>query len=124
MTSDLQHLAHAVRRAEQRPEFVASVLARYRDAEHVGEEQVASRLGCSEQDYLRLALCRAPRQPSAGDFQQLAAFAGADALALARIFRRVAALDALHAGAEQVTRSTLLAAREREDEEPRDEDQE
>lgn len=120
MTSDTQHLAYAAQRASQRPEFVASLFARYRAAEHVDDEQVASQLGCSEQGYLRLALCRAPRQPSADDFQQLAAFAGADPLALARIFRRVERIEALRAGAEQATRSTLLAARERDGNEPPD----
>ena len=99
---------------------MASVFARYRAAEHVGEGQLVSLLGCSEQGYLRLALCRTPQRPSPDTFRQLAAFAGADPLALARVVRRVEAVEAIKAGAEAVAPSTLLAAREREEERPQD----
>lgn len=121
MKSKPRHLAHAVKRAAKRPEFMASVFARYCAAERVDEEQLVSLLNCSEQDYLRLSLCRTSRQPSADDLRQLAAFAGTDPHALARVVRRVEAVEAMKAGAKAVAQSTLIAAREREEQGPRDE---
>ena len=118
MNDDARILDHAARRAAGRPEFMASVLARYGALADVPDEALPDVLGCSGEGYARLSLCRAPRRATADDLRELAAFAGADLTALARVVRRVEAVDALAAGAQAQACSTLLAARERDDDTP------
>ena len=118
MKDDVRLFEHAARRAAGQPAFMASVFARFGALDDVADEAMPSLLGCSADAYLRLSLCRAPHRATADDLRQLAAFAGADPVALARIVRRVEAVDALASGARARARSTLLAAREREDEAP------
>lgn len=120
MSDDTHILQHAARRAAAHTPLMASVFARYGALAGVAGKAMPSLLGCSAEDYVRLSLCRAPRQATADDLRQLATFAGADLAALARVVRRVQAIDALGAGAQAQARSMLLAARDRDDAAPPD----
>lgn len=124
MPSNTHHLAHASARAARRPGFLAWTFATYREVEHLSDEELRRILACSVDDYHRLALCRMVAQPSAEDLRGLAAFAGADLDALARVLRRAEAVAALREAEAAASRSTLLAAREREEDEETGDDDE
>ena len=114
MTSALPALAQRVRHD---PFFLASALTIYAESEAMDDHQLAAQLGCSSESLVLLRLCRRPR-PEPPHFRQdvdlIAARFGLRADALAAAVRRADAVTALRRVA-QGTQGTLIAARDRRD---------
>lgn len=113
--SNQQHLVFAASKAARLPGFLARTFAVYQELEHLTEDELRSRLGCSMSDFTRLALCTVSSQPGADELRRLAEFANADLGALAGIVRRVGGIEALRDAGSAAFPAMLLAARERED---------
>lgn len=116
--TDDELLRRAAQRAADRPFFVASDLAAYRELHQLGEEALAEFLGCPPEQLPRLALCRRP-DPDTPEFrrevERIAEHVGARAPRLAQLLREVASLHALRRADTRSRGSTgaLLAARDR-----------
>ena len=63
------HLDRLARRVEEVPFFLACYLKLYAQSEGLGEEMLATVLGCSQETLVRLRLCRAP-EADAEQFQK------------------------------------------------------
>lgn len=104
------------RRAEQDAAFMASALAAFRRLQGLDDRALAEFLRCPVEMLPHLALCRRP-DPTSPRFQtdvtQIATHARADPDQLVRLLRRVNAIAALEAAAQQ---DFLAAARDREEE--------
>ena len=122
MASQVEHLAFAARKAAAREGYIAYFLEKYKEYERLGEETLIERLGCSSAAYYRMALNRAPQQDNANfrdHLQRIAHAAGVSPVELARIIRRVWALQRLSEAKPISSESQmLLAARDRERQEP------
>ena len=106
--------ANTARRVATDPEFVASQLSLYREAEHRTPEMVAEELGISLATLDRLALCLRPRPETfAADVRTIAAHVGAHVGKLANILRRAEVAAAMRAGGGDGSRGVLMAARKR-----------
>jgi hypothetical protein len=110
-------LAYTAQRAKTRPEYMAWVLARYVELEHISEGELAQHLGIAAHDLPHLALCLRPRiDHFADDVRQISARFGIDPAVLATVARFVESLEALAAGAasqESSGSGLLMAARAR-----------
>ena len=122
MTERLDYLAQ---RAGQDPFFLAWALALYARSERLDEQDLARALGCPSATLTMVRLCQRPRPEPAAfreDVDQIAARFGIDTGALAQIVRRADALEDLRAAGATATvhddAGLLMAARDREDEEP------
>jgi hypothetical protein len=85
-------MARAVARFTADEFFVAWALERYRTAEGLEEEQLASFLECPPEHLARLAMCRRPLGGSprfSQEVQAIAAYVGANPFRLAALLRRV-----------------------------------
>ncbi|MDQ2745352.1 MAG: hypothetical protein M3Z66_24055 [Chloroflexota bacterium] len=101
-------------RATDDPFYVASAMAEYARSEGIPWRQVASLLGCSEEQLSQVALCRRPYGDAIwNDLVRIAGRFALDAEALATMVRRADALTSLRGGAGTTT--MLQAARDRED---------
>jgi hypothetical protein len=110
-------LAHTAQRAKARPEYLASVLERYVELEHLSAEQLARRLGITAHDLPRLALCLRPRTDHfADDVRQISTKFNINPAVLATVVRLVESAEALatrDAGQAQTEFGLLMAARAR-----------
>jgi hypothetical protein len=110
-------LAYTAQRAKARPEYLAWVLARYVEREHLSEGELEQRLGIAAHDLPHLALCLRPRTDHfADDVRQISARFNIDPSVLATIVRLVESLEALAAGnVPEASESAglLMAARAR-----------
>ena len=110
-------LAHAARRAQSHPQYLAWVLARYGALQHVSAEHLADILGVTPRDWLRLGLCLRPRAAHfAEDIRQMSARFQADPAMLARVVRLVESVEAMSAENAQAATTEgglLMAARAR-----------
>ena len=107
------------RRIEGDEFFLASALADYARTEHLDEQDLAKTLGCSVEDLVSLRLCRRPRpQPELfrKEVDQIASRFGARAEVLAEVVRRHDALREMRAGPTRDMGGTLMAARDRHQE--------
>jgi len=116
----------AAERALERPFFLASVLEAYRQMNDMSSEEFARFLGCSQEDVVRLALCRRPIAHSPtflSDIDHLARRFAFPGERLIQIIREVDAIQALrdHFNAVQEKKHLLMAARDREDDASDDE---
>lgn len=124
-----ERLDNLARRVGRDPFFLAAALDAYARSERLDERGLARALGCAPATLTPLRLCRRPRpEPAAfrADVERIAGRFGVDAATLAQLVRRADALDGLRGGtASGVGRDDaglLLAARDREDDEPPDGD--
>ncbi len=109
-------MKRAATRAAGRPFYLAAALERYRRETDQDEAQLAAMLGCSREALPKLALCRAPDADAVGfrqEIEQIAAFAGVRASALAQIIRSANSHEALRESLHET--DGLLAARDRDD---------
>jgi hypothetical protein len=120
-----ERLAYLAQRAGQDPFFLASALALYARSEQLDDPGLARELGCPPATLTLLRLCRRPRPEPAAfreDVGRIGARFAVDADVLARIVRRADALEGLRAASSATTvrddAGLLLAARDRDDEEP------
>ena len=60
MNTDLNFLKHAITSLENNHEFMAHTLKKYRDFEQISELAMLDLLGCTINDYYKLAFCRMP----------------------------------------------------------------
>lgn len=110
---ETQLLAYAASRAQARPEYLAWVLARYVEREHLSEDDLATSLGITHRELVHLGLCLRPRADHfADDIRQVSTKFAIDAAALATIVRLVESVETLAARAtgEDATASGLLVA--------------
>lgn len=99
-------------RAMDDPFYVASAMAEYARSEGIPWAQLASLLGCSEEQLSQVALCRRPYGDAIwNDLEQIAGRFTVDVEALATMVRRADALTSLRSGAG--TTAMLQAARDR-----------
>jgi hypothetical protein len=117
-----ERLRYLVGQAALRDGFMANTLLHYRDTERLTEDELIAFLGCSEADYIRIALCTIPDADAPGFRQKLERIVdstGVSAGRLAQIIRHVnasAVLQQAVSEAEVGFRSgELLAARDREE---------
>ncbi len=107
-------MARAVARFAADEFFVAWALERYRIAEGLDEEQLASFLECPPEHLARLAMCRRPLSGSprfVQEVQAIAAYVGSNPFQLAALLRRVETTEALAAAAPAA--GFFAAARDR-----------
>lgn len=105
--------------------FVAGALSEYQSLKHMDSEQLAAFLGCSQQDLLKLALCRKPNTETPSNFrkdvERIASYAGVDRTCLAQLFREVESLSSLRSAPQNANTTSaqcvLVAARDRTEEE-------
>jgi hypothetical protein len=108
----------AAERAAERPTFMAWVLARYRDAEGVDDDQLAHFLGITREALDQLALCGRPRQDLfKEDVAAIAERFGADPHRLTNLIRQVDALGAFARAPAAGSLGVMAAARGRAAEE-------
>ena len=114
---DERLLAYTAQRARARPEYLAWVLARYTELEHIAEGELAQRLGVAAHDLPRLALCLRPRaEHFAADVMQISAKFGINPAALATVVHLVDSVEVIAArgaGETQTDAGLLMAARVR-----------
>jgi hypothetical protein len=110
-------LAYTAQRAKARPEYLAWVLARYVEREHLSEAELAQRLGIATRNLPHLALCLRPRADQfAADVRQISAKFNIDAAVLAEIVRLVESFEtfaATNSARLSVESGLLMAARAR-----------
>lgn len=103
----------ANRKLADNSEFVAFYLKKYSEYENVSEKDICSDLSCSEENYLRLALCRTP-DIYADDFgtriNSISQFTGVSPLGLSKIIKKVATILKL---SENASDTFLMAARDK-----------
>lgn len=107
-------MARAVARFAADEFFMAWALERYRAAEGLDEEQLASFLECPSEQLARLALCRRPLSSSprfTQEVQAIAAYAAASPFQLAALLRRVETTEEIAAAAPAA--AFFAAARDR-----------
>jgi hypothetical protein len=99
------------------PMYLACVLRRHRDLEHLTDAAIAHRLGISDEMLARLELCKTP-DPDSEDFAEkvraISDFTLADEVVLAEIIRRYYAIEAFDSARDQMTLPS--AARDRDSE--------
>jgi len=109
-------LRHAARRASHHRFFLAADLEEFRSHRGMGEEELASFLGCGPELLPKVALCRRPDPTSPRfrlDVHRVAQAFGLAPDRLAAVIREVDALRALKEASEAETpQGLLLAARE------------
>lgn len=108
-------LSSLARRAEERPTFLAGLLAAYAHSEDLSDVDLAARLGCPVEQLSRLKLCRAPRSEPAEMLEDVARLAerfGVDEAVLRQAVLRGRVVLRLRQGSDGI----LLAARDRETE--------
>ena len=108
------------RRVRDDPFFLASALQDYARSERLDRQALADVLACPVEALAPLGLCRRPRPDPPlfrRDVDRIAARFGSDADALAEIVRRADALAGLRRAATG-ERGLLMAARDREEDEP------
>ena len=92
-SSDPQLLAAAARRAALRPEFLASVFAKFAKSENKTESEMVTMLGATEETYAAAGLCLRPRAESyAEDLKHIAAQWKLDLGRLSHVVRHVEVL--------------------------------
>jgi hypothetical protein len=110
-------LAYTAQRAKARPEYLAWVLARYVELEHISEGELAQRLGIAAHDSPHLALCLRPRtEHFADDVRQISAKFNMNPTLLATVVRLVESVEALATGdarEKSADAGLLMAARAR-----------
>lgn len=117
-----KRVAALARRIEGEDFFLASALADYARTEHLDEQSLAGALDCSEEDLVSLRLCRRPRpQPESfrREVNRIASRFGTRADVLAEVVRRSDALRTMRARSTEETSGTLMAARDRLQENPK-----
>ena len=104
--------------ARERPGLLARPLMLYKEQEGLDDRQLAGLLGCDTEAIARLALCQRPRQAPhfAEDVERIARYIHADMLQLARLIRAAESREALGTRQGSDGPPTLLAARDRVDE--------
>jgi hypothetical protein len=114
---DERLVAYTAQRARARPEYLAWVLARYAELEHVAEGELAQRLGIAAHDLPLLALCLRPRaEHFAADVRQISTKFGINPAALATVVNLVDSVEVLaarHVGETSTDAGLLMAARAR-----------
>jgi hypothetical protein len=106
-------LADLARRAEDRPELLAGLLAAFARSEDMDDAALAAHLGCPPDQLPRLRLCRAPRDEPAGmlqDVGRIASHLGVREEALREAVLRGRVIVRLRRAGDGV----LMAARDRE----------
>lgn len=110
----MNRLSAMARFVAANPHFLAFALEDYAVSEGINEETLCERLGCPPETYPALALCTHPRpERFMEDCEAIAARFGVDAGFIAEVVRRSDALQAVRQGENA---STLMAARDREEE--------
>lgn len=122
-TNDTPSLRRLALLAQQRPTLLAGLLALYKEQERLSDEQLAVLLHCDTEALPKLALCERPREAPhfREDVERIAAYISADGMQLARVIRAAESRAALQQRSGPST-PTLLAARDREDDDRGDED--
>jgi hypothetical protein len=110
-------LAYTAQRAKTRPEYLAWVLARYVELEHISEGELAQHLGIAAHDLPHLALCLRPRiDHFADDVRQISTKFSINPAVLATVVHLVDSVELLavrNAGEASADAGLLMAARAR-----------
>jgi len=125
---ETQLLAYAANRAKAHPQYLAWVLARYIEREHLSEHELTTSLGISRPALAHLGLCLRPRADHfADDITQISAKFQIDPAALAMIVRLVESLETFPARTRReiaAESGLLMAARARKEPRPQQDNEE
>lgn len=120
-TPSLHRLAQLAR--DQRT-LLAGLLVLYEEQEGLTEEDVAALLGADRDALTKLALCQRPRMEAAhfrADIERIASYAQVSPTPLAKLVRAAVAFEQRVGATARVSR-ILLAARDRDADEPEQKD--
>lgn len=107
-------IRRAVDRISTNKEFMSYYLRRYQEIESIGESGLIAHLGCKENGYIRLALCKHPkmsREVSLEAINQISEFTGISSITILGVIRHVDAVENLR----ELNSRSLIAAREKSD---------
>jgi hypothetical protein len=93
-----RHLARLAQKLRADSAYMSSVLFFYQSQERLGDTELATQLALDVVQLPRLALCKRPQSQSnnfSKQVRQIAAYTGANEIALAQIIRQVEALEQL-----------------------------
>ncbi len=109
-------LIFMAKRAGQMPNLIASLITAYCEIEHLSWESVAEQLAITPEQLASLALCGRPEKPPKlqADVEKIAAYVGMPLLPLMRFVKKAETLEAFN---RKSGTSTLMAARDRTDDE-------
>lgn len=113
--------ARAAAMAEHNPRLTGWALSRYVEIMDIDHLQLAEELGCSMENLARLALCGRPTRDTAtytADIDRIAAHTGVDPYTLAEVFAAVENDTRLHRIRPAASPGMLMAARDRQPEDP------
>jgi hypothetical protein len=115
--SNARMLAFAVERARTRPDYLAWVLAQYREIEHLSASDLAKFLKIRMSQLPQLGLCLRPRRDHfTADVEQISSKFGVDSFALAKVVRLVESVSVMAMEeADSRDSGVLMAARARKD---------
>ena len=120
MNHKIKLLAMGARKASLEKDFMSFVLNKYLEIEKIPETELISLLGCSKEDFYKLALCKAP-DIAGKDFiervRTISEYSRVPILELNKIIKRVDAISKL--STTESYNSFLMAARDKKRDEPK-----
>jgi hypothetical protein len=115
MTEKINLLGMAVNKVSADKSFVAFLMKKYSEYENMSQQNLLSQLGCSEESYYKLCLCKAP-DVEATDFlsrlNSISEYAQVSAIELNRIIKRANIILKLSEDEAQA-QNYLMAARDK-----------
>ena len=113
MNTKLNFFKSAIACVEDKPDFMANTLKKYRELEKISESELINILQCSVNDYYKLALCTKP-DFAESDFKSrlsvISEYAGIDTNILTKIIKHVYTVSRFTVD----TGAILMAARDKE----------
>lgn len=95
MNEKLEILEMAAKKVSSDGGFIAFIVMKYLEFEKISQKELVSILGCSEEDYYKLLLCRAP-EVNASDFVKrltnICQYTNASMIELNKIIKRTVSL--------------------------------
>lgn len=119
MANSVNAIEVLARKAENQDGYFGAVLSVVAAANKSTVAEIASGIGCSYENASRLALCKIPRDESAGQFsddvRQISQFVGCDAEKLANLVREFQAIAAMRCydPGDSPHETMLMAARDK-----------
>lgn len=111
-----------LKKLKSRPEYVGYYLEKYCDSGDISREDLLETLECTEEDFVKLALCKLapPFSPEfAGSIDKISKYVEINDLSLSQIIKKVAISEKQKKGrvVEIPPKRNLMAAREKEQKE-------
>lgn len=115
MTDKIQLLKITVKKISSEREFMAFALSAYMQIEKISEEHLINSLGCTQENFYKLALCKAPISTSV-DFlerlEKISEYTSSSILELNKVLKRVDTISKFNSVSDNYN-SFLMAARDK-----------